>query len=266
VTTTRSQAAAAARIGAALAARKRGELVGLLRPCFVRVEPWMQAGKYVAALAGGLPRRNGWTIAQQAGDPRRWEVRSAGQGSKGERWYVGVAGHRLPAASLADPPPPGQRGAGLSLLLCARRPAGEQGRLIRAAGLRWPVEESFEFGKDCFGLDQSQARLYGAIARHTVLVMAALAACAVAAAPAPRPHRYLAPPPVWADQPPPADQGMISLTVPEITRLLAASPLSRPLGHAKDWANWRRRHQARARWYHQRTRLTRDTVILLAWD
>jgi hypothetical protein len=28
----------------------------------------MQAGNYVTALAGGLPRRNGWTIAQQAGD------------------------------------------------------------------------------------------------------------------------------------------------------------------------------------------------------
>jgi len=55
-------------------------------------------------------------------------------------------------------------------------------RLIRAAGLRWPAEEDFEFGKDCFGLDQSQVRLYTAIARHTVLVMAALAICAVTVA------------------------------------------------------------------------------------
>ena len=55
-------------------------------------------------------------------------------------------------------------------------------RLIRAAGLRWPVEESFELGKDCFGLDQCQARLYTAILRHLVLVMAALAICAVTAA------------------------------------------------------------------------------------
>ena len=44
------------------------------------------------------------------------------------------------------------------------------------------MEEDFEFGKDCFGLDQSQVRLYTAIARHTVLVMAALAICAVTAA------------------------------------------------------------------------------------
>jgi hypothetical protein len=68
VTTTKPKAAAAARIGAALAARKRGELLGLLRPCFARVEPWMEAGKYVVALASDLPKRNGWTIAQQAGD------------------------------------------------------------------------------------------------------------------------------------------------------------------------------------------------------
>jgi hypothetical protein len=51
-------------------------------------------------------------------------------------------------------------------------------RPIRAAGLRWPAEEDFEFGKDCFGLDQSQVRLHTAIARHTVLVMTALAMAA----------------------------------------------------------------------------------------
>jgi DDE superfamily endonuclease len=73
VTTTKPKAAAAARIGAALAARKRRELLGLLRPCFARVEPWLQAGKYIGAVASDLPTRNGWTIAQQAGDraPRR---------------------------------------------------------------------------------------------------------------------------------------------------------------------------------------------------
>lgn len=68
------------------------------------------------------------------------------------------------------------------------------GRLVAAAGLRWPIEEDFEFGKDLFGLDQAQVRLYEAIGRHTVLVMAALAVCAVAAlvrGPTPTPrHRH----------------------------------------------------------------------------
>ena len=68
MTTTKPEAAAAARIGARLGARKRRELLSLLRPCFARPEPWLQAGKYVSALASGLPKRNGWTIAEHAGD------------------------------------------------------------------------------------------------------------------------------------------------------------------------------------------------------
>jgi len=64
----KSEAAAAVRTGARLAARERGELLGLLRPCFARTEPWLQAGKYLCALASGLARRNGWTIAGHAGD------------------------------------------------------------------------------------------------------------------------------------------------------------------------------------------------------
>jgi SRSO17 transposase len=464
VRTTESKAAAAARIGAALAARKRTELLGLLRPCFARAGPWLQAGKYVTALVSDLPKRNGWTIAQQAGDrspqrtqrllnraawdtfaamavvrrfavagldeaarragrrrglrigvidetsqvkqgcatagvkrqylgcvgkvangittvhlayvregtghaligarqwipaehlsdpvkplvmglpedlafrtkgqlamdvcaeafasgtrldfacgdevygactelreffenrgqgyvlrvpssfrltlapgvtftcagvvtrllkqARRWEIRSAGHGSKGERWYawalVATASPRhhllirrhLKTSELAFHychVPPGQ--------------LVSKARLIRAAGLRWPVEETFEFGKSCFGLDQSQVRLYTAITRHTVLVMAALAACAVTAALLRDRTGTQAPPPTRPDQPPPADPGMIPLTVPEITRMLTTHP-ARP-GHAEQWAKWRRRHQARSRWHHQRTRLARDTTITL---
>jgi hypothetical protein len=116
--------------------------------------------------------------------------------------------------------------------------------------------------KDFFGLDQSQVRLYTAIARHTVLVMAALAACAVTGALLRDRTDTQAPPPTRPDQPPPADLGMIPLTISEITRLLPLPPARRP-GHAEHWANWRRRHQARSRWYHQRTRLARDAEIAL---
>ena len=134
-------------------------------------------------------------------------------------------------------------------------------RLIRAAGLRWPVEEGFEFGKGCFGLDQSQVRLYTAIARHTVLVMAALAICAITAALLRRRTDTQAPPPARpgpaATRRPrhdPADRPR--------NRAPAQPPSPRP-GHAGHWLNWRRRHQARSRWYHQRTRLARDTEIAL---
>src|ERR1700750_963394 len=68
VKTTESRAAAAVRIGAGLGRRKRAELLELLRPCFARVEPWVQAGKYAAALMSDLPRRNGWTLAERAGE------------------------------------------------------------------------------------------------------------------------------------------------------------------------------------------------------
>ena len=68
VRTNESEAAAAARIGAGLAVRKRAELMGALRSCFARTQTWQQAGKYVSALVSELPKRNGWTIAEHAGD------------------------------------------------------------------------------------------------------------------------------------------------------------------------------------------------------
>ena len=121
------------------------------------------------------------------------------------------------------------------------------------------MEESFELGKDCFGLDQSQVRLYTTIARHTVLVMATLAICAVTAALLRRRTDTRAAAPVRPDTAP-ADPGMIPLTVPEIGRLLGHPPPPRSAGH---WLNWRRHHQACSAWYHQRTRLARQAKIAL---
>ena len=199
------------------------------------------------------------------GDHLRWEVRSAGTGSKGQRWYawaqIAVVSPRhclLIRRHL--------RTGELAYHYChvpEGQPAGMI-RLIRAAGLRWPVEEDFQFGKDCFGLDQSQVRLYHAIARHTVLVMAALAICAVTAALLKDRAGSLASPPDRPGQPPPADPGMIPLTVPEVRRLIAATthpPL--PPGQVIHWSAWTRRHQARANWFHQRTRLERDQAITM---
>jgi hypothetical protein len=64
----RPHVAPAARIGAGLACRKRAELLGRVKPCFARAQTWLQAGKYVSALASELPARNGWRIAEHAGD------------------------------------------------------------------------------------------------------------------------------------------------------------------------------------------------------
>ena len=120
---------------------------------------------FMLTLAAGTKMTCAEAVAALLKHPRRWEVRSAGGGSKGERWYAW--------AWLATASP-------RHYLLIRRHlktgelafhycfvPDGQlltKTRLIRAAGLRWPVEEDFEFGKDCFGLDQCQARLYTAIA------------------------------------------------------------------------------------------------------
>jgi SRSO17 transposase len=195
---------------------------------------------------------------------RLWEVRSAGQGSKGQRWYAWAwlataspRHHLLIRRHLKT--------GELAFHYCYV-PGGQlltKTRLIRAAGLRWPVEEDFELGKDCFGLDQCQARLYTAIQRHIVLVMAALAICAVTAAQLKDRTDTQAPPPVTPAQLPPPDPGMIPLTVPEIKCLLAeALTRPHPRGHTAHWLAWRRRHQARSRWFHQRARLSREYTLV----
>jgi hypothetical protein len=51
---------------------------------------------------------------------------------------------------------------------------------------------------------------------------------------------------------------MIALTTPEIARLLTRPA---PPGAAVHWLAFRRCHQARARWFHQRTRLTAANEI-----
>jgi SRSO17 transposase len=42
--------------------------MGLLRLCFARTQTWLQAGRYVSALVSDLPSRNGWSVAEHAGD------------------------------------------------------------------------------------------------------------------------------------------------------------------------------------------------------
>jgi hypothetical protein len=94
--------------------------------------------------------------------------------------------------------------------------------------------------------------------------MAALAFFAVVAAidKAAHPAPIL---PGHPDQLPPADCGTIALTVPEAQRLfhlLTTLTRNQPphtvragIARHLNWSDWRRRHQARARWHHYRTRL-----------
>jgi hypothetical protein len=126
------------------------------------------------AMAAGVTLTCAEVITRLLNDARRWEVRSAGAGSKGQRWYArallttGSPRHQLLIRRHLV--------SGELAFRCCFVPEGQRvsmARLIRAAGLRRPAEEDFAVSKDCFGLDQSQVRLHTAIARHTVLVTAA---------------------------------------------------------------------------------------------
>src|ERR1039457_5043170 len=127
----------------------------------------------------------------------------------------------------ADPPPPEDRRAGLSLVLRPRRPAAyhdpadPRRRAPLARGRRLRIRQGLlrpgpvpgpPLHRDrppCRAGDGRPGHLRGH-RRHPE-----------------GPHRYQAPPPIRPGQPPPPDPGMIPLTVPEIKHLLAA-PLPRP--------------------------------------
>ena len=115
-----------------------------------------------------------------------WETRSAGNGAQGQRLYdwalVELAttagmptgwGHALLVRRQMTheagkaPEVAFYRCAGL-----ARTPIAE---LIRVAGTRWAIEETFQTAKNEAGLDHYQARAYRAWYRHTTLAMLATA-------------------------------------------------------------------------------------------
>jgi SRSO17 transposase len=111
---------------------------------------------------------------------RGWQRLSAGAGSKGQRLYDWL---------LIDP------GADAHPLLVRRSiSSGELAyyivgttspqplaELVRVAGSRWGVEETFQFAKNETGLDHYQVRKYDAWYRHITLSMLAAAFLAVTA-------------------------------------------------------------------------------------
>jgi SRSO17 transposase len=62
------EAAAAVRVDGQRAVANLAVLHARLRACFARAQPFGQARKYMTGLISDLPRKNGWTIAEHAGD------------------------------------------------------------------------------------------------------------------------------------------------------------------------------------------------------
>jgi SRSO17 transposase len=127
----------------------------------------------VDALAEQIPTRN-------------WSNRSAGAGSRGQRVYAwGYLA--LDSTDLAGE---GERG----LLVRWNRRKNEYAyyltylpeggtnltRLIRIAGLRWPIETTFQDTKGRFGLDHHQMRTWTSVRRWVTLSLLAATACAIA--------------------------------------------------------------------------------------
>ena len=169
-----------------------------------------------------------------------WQRISAGNGAKGERFYDWAQVDTVDAA--ADPDAAGSHW----LLVRRNRRTGELAyyrayspqpvglaALVRVAGTRWRIEESFQSGKELTALDQHQVRRWTSWHRWTVLAMLAHAFLSVMTAtqPADNPH-----------------SGLIPLTRNEIRRLFtAATATIQQATHVLRWSTWRRRHQARSR-------------------
>ena len=178
-----------------------------------------------------------------------WQTYSCGQGSKGHRDYSWAW-----IALLPEPGEPATTGehhllirrnsatGELAYLRCYTPKPASLATLVRVAGQRWRIEESFQSAKGLAGLDQHQVRRWTSWHRWTTLAMLAYAFLAVATA-IERDHA-------------PAPAGLIELTVNEFRRLFDALLLAsqHTITTLLAWSLWRRRHQARARDCHYRRR------------
>lgn len=127
------------------------------------------------------------TGRMRAGDLARaapkqgWQRLSAGEGSKGHRLYdwllvdPGADAHLLLVRrSISNP-------SELAYYICRSSLPVPVAELVRVAGSRWAVEETFQFSKNETGLDHYQVRKYDAWYRHITLSMLAAAFLAVTA-------------------------------------------------------------------------------------
>jgi SRSO17 transposase len=216
---------------AELEARRVGYVLGI--GCDRRV-PTATGPMRADEIAASLPRRS-------------WQRLSAGAGAKGQRYYDwALVSHPDPAGST-DPADTecwwllvrrhcdtGE----LAFYRCYSPQPVPLRELVRVAGCRWTVEESFQAGKGLAGLDEHQVRRWVSWRRWTLLAMVAHALLAVIAA---REH---------AERP--APDGLIALTCNEIRRLFVSLVIEpgRSLACPLAWSRWRRRHQHRARTSH----------------
>ncbi|WP_407917019.1 IS701 family transposase [Kitasatospora sp. NE20-6] len=195
------------------------------------------AGKFRAdALARKVPKR-------------AWQKLSAGPGVKGQRFYDWAV------IDLAEATPGhhqllirrNRTNGELAYYRCHSTTPAPLATLVKVAGSRWRVEETFQSEKGLAGLDEHQVRRYPSWARWVTLAMLAHAFLAIVRADE-HAHR-------------PAPDDLIPLTCNEIQRLLITVAVHSDHGtaHRLAWSTWRRRHQARSQASHYRRQAASET-------
>jgi SRSO17 transposase len=182
---------------------------------------------------------------------RAWQHASAGAGAKGQRFYSWAL---IDIDHHIEQTQPGcrwllirrnRRTGVLAFYRCYSPRPVPLSTLVKVAGRRWTIEESFQAGKGLCGLDQHQVRTWRSWYRWTTLAMLA--------------HAFLTAVTATERAERQGEDGLIPLTLAEIQRLMA-SLLSRPTptpAHCWHWSQWRRRHQAHARTCHYQQQSTR---------
>ena len=131
-----------------------------------------------------------------------WHRLSCGDGAKGPRRYDW-------AVTRTNCPDPGEycrwllirRSASdpgdVAYFACGGPPGTTLAELVRAAGLRWAIEECFELGKGDCGLDECEVRGWAGWHRHVTLSLFALAVVAAIRSRAAKPPRRKKGAPAW---------------------------------------------------------------------
>jgi SRSO17 transposase len=238
-----------------------------------RLRLWLEAlpQAYVLAVSGkeyvwlgGRQRQVKTVLAALPEDG--WTRLSAGDGTKGPRWYdwcwrplatplePGWCRWLLVRRSVSDP-------TDLNAYVVFARQATTLEEVVRVAGSRWTIESGFEEAKGEVGLDHYEVRSWTGWHRHITLALWAYAllvvmragtiavealkkkpvACPGAEHPD-RMHGRAGPP--------------IPLSVPELRRLLWRLVLAvkQTAQQILAWSCWRRWHQGLAQYYHYKRR------------
>jgi SRSO17 transposase len=173
---------------------------------------------------------------------RAWQRHSAGKGAKGHRfydwaWIAITSGGAEPAGHRWLLIRRNRRTGELAYYRCYAPERVPLAVLVRVAGRRWTIEESFQTSKGQTGLDEHQVRTWTSWYRWTTLVLLA--------------HAFLATTTVTA-RARPTPQGLVPLALNEIRHLyntLVVTPAA-DIPHILRCSYWRRRHQYRAQQAH----------------